>query len=121
MGPQRHASGGGGTVHHNPNNLQVPQLQRPQLQILGSANVGGHRRLSGSGLEIGGPLAGSARIEEKKQKMICISCVFSIYIYLSISIHILLPKCDQKERRRRKKKLLRKKNLLPMIFATISR
>ena len=41
--------------------------------------------------------------------MICISCVFSIYIYLSISIHILLPKCDQKERRRKKKQLLRKK------------
>merc|ERR1712008_376378 len=63
------------------------------------------------------------QIEERKQKMICISCVFSIYIYLSISIHILLPKCDQKERRRKKKKkkkkILRTKNLLPMIFATI--
>ena len=71
--PQRHASGGGGggTVHHNPNNLQVPQqLQRPQLQILGSANVGGHRRLSGSGLEIGGPLAGSARSEDKQRSLL---------------------------------------------------
>ena len=72
--PQRHASGGGGggTVHHNPNNLQVPQqLQRPQLQILGSAgNVVGHRRLSGSGLEIGGPLAGSARSEDKQRSLL---------------------------------------------------
>ena len=71
--PQRHASGGGGggTVHHNPNNLQVPQLQRPQLQILGSAgNLVGHRRLSGSGLEIGGPLAGSARSEDKQRSLL---------------------------------------------------
>merc|ERR1712203_791163 len=96
---------------------------------------GGHRRLSGSGLEIGGPLGALLevkinkdlccnncyqseklltlcfffrQIEERKQKMICISCVFSIYIYLSISIHILLPKCDQK-RKKKKKQLLRKK------------
>jgi hypothetical protein len=34
------------------------------------SNEGGHRRLSGSGLEIGGPLAGSARSEDKQRSLL---------------------------------------------------